>query len=373
MKIYLPEDVLTAARARVRWVFREFQHVYVGFSGGKDSTVVLNLALEAAEEMGRLPVPVVFLDQEAEWQSVIDYVRIVMADPRVSPRWLQVPFKLFNATSAEHPWLYCWDPAEEARWIRPKEACSIKTNVYGTDRFHKMFAHFLRYHHISKPAVYLAGVRCEESPSRMMGLTTTEVYKGETWGRGLDARRNHFTFYPIYDWSISDVWKAIHDHGWAYTKLYDYMYQYGVPVQKMRVSNLHHETAVRSLFYCQEIESETWEKVQQRLAGINTAGQLRSDFYGPDTLPPMFTSWYEYRDYLLDNLIADPVQRRKFADTFAAYDSRYDDPDVREALVKTEIATVLVNDIDYTKLRNFGSSHFMDSNRLGSKTVGGAY
>jgi len=373
VKIYTNETVLEAARARMRWVFQEFQHVYVGFSGGKDSTVILNLALEVAEDLKRLPVPVVFLDQEAEWASVIDLVRTTMADPRVSPRWLQVPFRLFNATSADHPWLYCWDPTKEGDWIRPKEPRSIKTNVYGTDRFHKMFMHFLRYHHYTKSAAYVAGVRCEESPSRMMGLTTVEAYKGVTWGKALDARRGHYTFYPIYDWSISDVWKAIHAHGWPYTKLYDYMYQYGVPVRQMRVSNLHHETAVKSLFYCQEVEAQTWERIQQRLAGINTAGMLAGDFYGPDQLPTMFASWVEYRDYLLDHLIEDRTVRARFAQAFANYDSRYDDPGVRAGLVRVEIATILVNDIDLTKLRNFGSAHFMDANTLGSKTVGGAY
>lgn len=373
MKIFSEQNVLEAARERVRWAYQNFPTVYVGFSGGKDSTVVLNLALEAAEELGRLPVPVVFLDQEAEWQSVTDYVREVMSDPRVSPRWLQVPFKLFNATSAEHPWLYCWDESKKDEWIRPKEPCAIKKNVYGTDRFHKMFPLFLRYHHFTKPACYLAGVRCEESPSRMMGLTQTETYKGVTWGKCLDHRRNHFTFYPIYDWSISDVWKAIHDHGWKYTKLYDYMYQYGVPVSRMRVSNLHHETAVRSLFYLQEIESETWGKIQSRLAGINTAGHLGLDFYGPKSLPPMFESWTEYRDYLLENLIADVEQRAKFAAAFAAYDSRYDDPNVLGALMAVEISTILVNDIDSTKLKNFGAAHFMDCKNVGQNTVGGKY
>lgn len=373
MKIYLAEDVLTAARARMRWIFSEFAHVYVGFSGGKDSTVVLNLALEAAEELGRLPVPVMFLDQEAEWGPVIDYVRTVMADPRVSPRWLQVPFRMFNATSVEHQWLYSWDESQKDQWIREKEPNAIVKNVYGTDRYHKMFAHFLRYHHFAKPACYVAGVRCEESPSRMMGLTQTEVYKGATWGRVLDKRRHHFTFYPIYDWALSDVWKAIHDHGWPYTKLYDYLYQYGVPVRQMRVSNLHHETAVRSLFYCQEIDPDTWERVQRRLQGVNTAGHLANDFYGPKTLPPMFADWKEYRDYLLENLIPDPVSRARFAFEFAAYDSRYDDPGVKQSLMAVEISSILVNDIDLTKLKTFGSAHFMDCTSLGSKTVGGAY
>ena len=39
-----------------------------------------------------------FLDQEAEWQAVVDYTRTVMQNPEAEPHWLQVPIRLFNAT-----------------------------------------------------------------------------------------------------------------------------------------------------------------------------------------------------------------------------------------------------------------------------------
>ena len=65
MKIFLADDVLVAAKKRIRWVFEEFEHVAVNTSGGKDSTVVLELSLQVAEEMGRLPLKVMFVDQEA--------------------------------------------------------------------------------------------------------------------------------------------------------------------------------------------------------------------------------------------------------------------------------------------------------------------
>ena len=72
MKIYLKDTVLEAARNRAARLFDEFDNLYVAFSGGKDSTVTLNLALEEAERRGRLPLPVIFIDQEAEWQATID-------------------------------------------------------------------------------------------------------------------------------------------------------------------------------------------------------------------------------------------------------------------------------------------------------------
>ena len=67
-KIFLPIDVLTAARDRIERTFDDFAHVYVAFSAGKDSSVLLNLALEIARERNRLPLDVMIVDLEAQYQ-----------------------------------------------------------------------------------------------------------------------------------------------------------------------------------------------------------------------------------------------------------------------------------------------------------------
>ena len=113
MKIYTNQSVWDAALERIEFLFDEFKNVIICTSGGKDSTVTMNLALQVAEKKGRLPVKLMFLDQEAEWGMVVEHMREIMADPRVEPMWLQVPIKLFNATSMEEPWLMCWQEEVE--------------------------------------------------------------------------------------------------------------------------------------------------------------------------------------------------------------------------------------------------------------------
>ena len=200
----------------------------------------------------------------------------------------------------------------------------------------------------------LGGVRCEESPSRTLGLTNHATYKWITWGKVLDKKDDHYTFYPIYDWSYMDIWKSIHDQGWEYSKLYDMMYQYGVPVPKMRVSNYHHETAVHALFFLQEFEPETYNKATKRISGIDTAGKLGKEDYFVRDLPFMFKDWIEYRDYLLENLITNPETRKIFIDGYKRYDENIvpwlKDPDF---LYKAEIQTILTNDYFFTKMRNW--------------------
>lgn len=54
MKYYSKENVYDAALSRIRYLFDEFDNVVVGFSGGKDSTICLQLSLIVAEELLKL-------------------------------------------------------------------------------------------------------------------------------------------------------------------------------------------------------------------------------------------------------------------------------------------------------------------------------
>jgi len=345
MRVYLNKNVLEAAIERIKWIFDEFPNVCVNISGGKDSTVVLNLALQEAERRGRLPLPVMFLDQEAEWQCVIDYIKSVMYDERVKPYWLQIPFILTNATSVDEPYLWCWKDGVEP--LREKDMISIKENRYGRIRFHDIFEAFL--------AKEFAGVRAEESPGRQLGLTSTLKYKHVTWGRKYKYP-NHFAFYPIYDWSYTDVWKAIHEHKWPYTRLYDYQYQHGLPISQMRVSSVHHETSLYSLLYMREIEPETWDKMLKRLRGVNSVKHFGWSYFCPDELPFMFNSWREYRDYLLEKMITDEDMRERLRRAIKRDDETYVE-EVHESMIKRHINSILVKDIDLTRIGTWRAAH----------------
>lgn len=352
---YFKHDVYEGALQRISYLFDEFDQVVVSFSGGKDSTAILNLALEIAGDKCKLPLPVMFLDQEAEWQSVIDYAKVVMDDHRVKPYWLQVPIRLFNATSAENTWLHCW--AEGEQWMREKEPYAIKSNVYGTDRFHDFFPKFLEYHYPDQSVAMLTGVRAEESPNRRAGLTNKATYKHITYGKVYNQKLKHFSFHPLYDWSWRDIWKAIHDNEWSYAKTYDYYYRYGIEPRKMRISNLHHETAVHQLYYLQEIEGETWDKLTKRLGGINQARHFsRQEMFKCERLPYMFRDWMEYRDYLLSKFI-QPDKQEIFARKFKQMDEFYAEMVDKADMYQAHITTILMNDFEFTRLSNFTSNN----------------
>lgn len=356
MNIYLNENVYVAAKDRIREIYSEFDNISVSFSGGKDSTVILFLSIEVARELGRLPVKVVFVDQEAEWASTIEYMNYIMRLPEVDPYWFQAPFKIFNAASNVDKWLKCWDPKAEDKWIHPQNDISIKGDVFKKTRFIDTFEQANKYIFGDEKSAVICGVRCQESPARRMGLTNFATYKHITWGKIINKKNQQYNFHPIYDWEIKDVWKYIYDNDIKYCKHYDTMYQYGIAINKMRVSNLHHETALASLYILQEVETSTWNRVVDRLGGIHAAGKLGEDEFQSKRIPPMFSSVREYRDYLMPRLIRDPEDQKIFLKAFEKSDLIYTGT-VRELSAdKVLVQSILSNDVYLTKFNNFISS-----------------
>ena len=355
MKIYKKDNVLEAALNRIRYIFDEFDNVVVSMSGGKDSTTVMELALQVAREKDRLPLNVMWLDQELEFQATADYMKEVLYREDVNPLWYQVPFNLVNATTDDdNYYTMAWEDGKDDIWVRPKDPISIKTKEgFDSDRFYDMFPAILDSLFPGQKACYLTGVRGEENPARSIGATQAATYKYVTWGKVSNKKNEQYTFHPIYDWSYRDVWKAIHDHGWNYNTHYDSMYRYGVPVTKMRVSNYHHEASVHAIFYLQEIEPETYQKATQRLSGIDTAGKMgKADFFVKD-LPFMFRDWTEYRDYLLENLITGDKLKERFATRFKKMDDMYLGEVDEKQMCRVQINAILTHDEDMVKLDNW--------------------
>ena len=134
------------------------------------------------------------------------------------------------------------------------------------------------------------------------------------------------------------------------------MYRYGVPINKLRVSNIHHETSFHHLYHLQEIEPETWDKLTERISGVNTAGQLqeRGMRVAPNQLPNMFANWKEYRNHLLENLITEEKYRIKYRAKFEQLDKKFERYGDMNKLYRAQINTIMANDYEFTKLDNFG-------------------
>lgn len=357
-RIFKNTDVYTEALKRMNWLFDEFENVVVGFSGGKDSTATFNIAMEVATERGRLPLKVLFVDQEAEWQGTIDYVKEVMYDERVEPMWFQMPMVITNNASSYERYNYCWDLEKEADWLHEKDPIAITENIYGTERFHELFEAIFAVHFPDEKACYVAGVRTEESPKRLMSLTHGLTYKDVTWGKLLNKKKQHYTFYPLYDWSYSDIWKYIFDKKVSYCKIYDFFYRHGKKVHDMRISNLHHETAIQDLLWVQEIEPKLWEKLSKRIDGADSIKQLqKNSFTAPKKLPYMFRDWEEYAMHLAKHVVQDDDNRELLMKEIEKYRKYMINDFVKVDLYRKVVDTILSSDWDFTKLTNFSTGY----------------
>ena len=52
-KYYIDKTVLEAAKDRIKYTFDNFKKIYVSFSAGKDSTVMLHLVMDEAKKRNR--------------------------------------------------------------------------------------------------------------------------------------------------------------------------------------------------------------------------------------------------------------------------------------------------------------------------------
>lgn len=336
--IYLENNVFDEALARIRFVYDNFDDVIVSMSGGKDSTVVFNLALMVAHERGRLPLKVFWLDQEAEWQSTVDYMSNIMHRHDVAPYWFQIPFDFTNSLSPQKNFVRLWDEKEEKNWIHPKDDIAIKDFLHKETRFHKIYKELQASIADGETAV-LCGMRIEESPTRRLHITGEKAkYKGITWCSSKYGGKCR-QFYPIYDFTHSDVWAAIAKNKWSYNILYDKQYQYGVPRMNMRCSALIHETAWHNIRGLQEFEPETYNRFCKRVAGTSTFTHAFETEVMPKELPFMFKDWKEYRDFLLEHIVK-PEYHELFRTRWKKQNS--------EEWYKIHVQECIINDIDGT-------------------------
>lgn len=302
--IYKENNVFDEALERIRMVFDTHDEVIVAMSGGKDSTVVFNLALMIAREKNRLPLKVFWLDQEAEWQSTVDYMDYVMRLPDVKPYWFQIAFDFTNSMSHKENFLRVWDEAREKDWVHPKSDISIHETLHKEQRFHKIYKELQVSIAESENTAVLCGMRIDESPARRLRITAGAApWHGVSWCSGKYGGKCR-QFYPIYDFRHTDIWTAIAKNGWRYNKLYDNQYQFGMAPKDMRCSALIHETAWRNIRCLQAFEPRTYDRFCNRIAGTNAFSHaLDTNDVTPKTLPFMFKDWKEYRDYLLVHLV----------------------------------------------------------------------
>jgi 3'-phosphoadenosine 5'-phosphosulfate sulfotransferase (PAPS reductase)/FAD synthetase len=167
---------------------RQHRNIAVGFSGGKDSTVILNLAREINPS-----IIGVFCNTGVEAKTTYEYIKRME-----NIVWLK-PQKTF------------WKCIEEYGWPVLKNKAHSHGNRCCYWLKEKPMMLYVRKHYVD---LVIDGLTASESRQRMMFLKHYGIHhyvkNWKTW-----------KCHPIWDWSEKDVWDYIHKNELDYNKGYD--------------------------------------------------------------------------------------------------------------------------------------------------------
>lgn len=274
-KRFLGKNVLQAARERISFIFDKFPKVYVSFSGGKDSSVMLHL-VAAEARLRKRKFGLLFIDLEAQYKITIDHVEELfkLYHDYIEPFWVSLPLHLRNAVSQFQPHWVCWDSAEEERWVRRPPKMAITDPAYfpffrHAMEFEEFVEKFGHWYGGDQLTACFVGIRTAESLNRWRAIardiTRFEGKKYTTW-----KNASLFNAYPIYDWNTEDIWTFNAKSKMPYNRLYDLMHKSGLSIHQMRICQPYGDDQRKGLWLFQLIEPETWGKVVARVNGANS-------------------------------------------------------------------------------------------------------
>ena len=274
---YLSQNVYEALQQRLKFLFEEFDNLFVSFSGGKDSGLLLNLVLDFKRKYyPSKRIGVFHQDFEAQYTVTTEYVERTFQriEKEVEPYWVCLPMATRTALSNYEMYWYPWDDTKEDAWVRPMPkhpyVINLQNNPMITYRYKmhqedlaKQFGRWYRLSHGGKKTVCLLGMRADESLQRYSGFLNKKYgYKGTCW----------------ITKQFKDVWCASPFNDYSKDAL-----------------NLY-----------RVIDPEIWGKLVGRVQGANFAsiyGHTKAMGYRSVTLPEGHT-WKSYTMFLLDTLPA---------------------------------------------------------------------
>lgn len=320
-KIYTEKDVYTAALERNNIILDEFDHIYISVSGGKDSSIMLQLLAQEARKKNK-KFDVLLIDLEAQYKATIDHFEELIEtyeDVIGTCYWICLPMSLRNAVSIVQPKWICWDKDDEHKWVRdmPKNKHIINEEnnpfefFYKGMEFEEFIVLFAEWYQEKNGGMCAAGIgiRSDESLNRFRTIVNEkkQPYKNYMWTTQVKNGTkplNVYNFYPIYDWRTEDIWGAVSKYDYKFNNIYELMFKNGVSIHEQRLCQPYGDDQRNGLDQFKALEYETWEKVLKRVHGVNFGNiYCRTSLLGNiRTEKPKHMSWEQYAVFLLETI-----------------------------------------------------------------------
>lgn len=252
-------DVLTAARKRIENVFKNGCKVYLSFSSGKDSLCLSSITYDLIVEgkIDRKLLTVIFIDEEGLYPSMVE------ASLRWKKRfeslgvqflWFCLPFKqvsVIDHLSSSESWI-TWEPGKEDVWMREAPPFAIRSSPYLKYPGEMNYQTFCKK--AFKDGIQMIGLRTSESLTRLQAVSRTN-FRAISPGGG---------FYPIYDWSDSDVWLYIKRRKLIFPDIYMRLYEAGVKKNQLRLCCFFGDCSTQGLRWIAQTDNELWQRIERR-------------------------------------------------------------------------------------------------------------
>lgn len=326
-KIYNDLNVYEAALTRYQTVLQEFDNYYLSISGGKDSSVMLQLMAQEARKMGK-KFSVLYIDLEAQYRATIEHINELIditKDVVDEWYWVAMPLSLRNAASAIQPKWICWDKKDKDKWVRewPTKRDDVilctedhfpedwKNWFFRGMEFEEFILWFAKWYngtHGGKTAAGI-GIRSDESLNRFRTIVSEskERYKDFSWTTRVKCRSeilDCWNFYPLYDWRTEDDWIAVAKLDLKFNQIYELMYKNGLSIHEQRLCQPYGDDQRKGLDQFRVLEPETWEKVLNRVEGVNFGNiYCRTSLLGNiKSEKPEHMTWEQYAVFLLESI-----------------------------------------------------------------------
>jgi len=311
LKKYQAVNVFDAAKNRIKFAFDNCEKVYVSFSGGKDSSVMLHLVMREAIERNQI-VGVLIIDLEAQYSRTIAHIEemIELYKNHIDLHWICAPLLLRNAVTAYEPRWKCWEESKRELWVREKPKLASKIDYpFAVDglEFEEIIILFGEWYAQGKTCAGFIGIRADESLNRFRTIAVFE--KEMLHGKRFTTRiiDNLYNIYPIYDWKTEDIWRFHHKFPkLPHNEIYDQMHKAGVPISQQRLCQPYGDDQRKGLWLYHVLEPHTWFKLIARVNGANSGAlyiQENGNITGYNKITkPDNHSWKSFCNLLLASL-----------------------------------------------------------------------